>query len=505
MKLTGILDNSLNGQLCLRGFANIKDLARISEADYSYQRGLLDRNDISDFLETQTYLFFPEVILSYKIKYAMKEKVGELEPIVLLQKGKNYKCNVSFDKTSFIVKESTINKDEFSKVKIVELILDDDLGKQLHRIDGNHRLNAAEKSDSDKVARMVVPFCLLLGTEYYDKDEKHVENSSEKDFDKATKVFFHNINTKTIPLTSEENLKVMIDDKENFKDDELIDIFGGEHPVLTRNFIDSINPDIFINLNHILGKNYRTFYNNLFERLLNNDCEKDQCVYEVSNSLQAINTLYDENRILQSNKSIGLLTAFLWYHIQSRNRFNGFKNWILSNHIFEVSEDVSADNLISLYDKISSQEIKVFVAMPYFDNNPQIVKDYNAIYGNKIKEIANKYHVNISMFPIMCEKGATQDQIQDIINKIKKAKIVFADITDNNPNVLYEMGWARALEDKQVIIVRRKDSPEPKSDYKNDTYHEYDDSCRSTSLAEIIEDNILEVLEKNYGLIKREQ
>ena len=33
------------------------------------------------------------------------------------------------------------------------------------------------------------------------------------------------------------------------------------------------------------------------------------------------------------------------------------------------------------------------------------------------------------------------------------------------------MGWARALEDKQVIIVRRKDSPEPKSDYKNDTYH----------------------------------
>lgn len=50
MKLTGILDNSLNGQLCLRGFANIKDLARVSEADYSYQRGLLNRSDISDFL-----------------------------------------------------------------------------------------------------------------------------------------------------------------------------------------------------------------------------------------------------------------------------------------------------------------------------------------------------------------------------------------------------------------------------------------------------------------------
>ena len=68
MIIQGILDNSLNGQLCIRGFANIKDLARLSEADYSYQRGLLDRSDISDFLENQTYLFFPEVILSYKFK-----------------------------------------------------------------------------------------------------------------------------------------------------------------------------------------------------------------------------------------------------------------------------------------------------------------------------------------------------------------------------------------------------------------------------------------------------
>ena len=48
MVIQGILDNSLNGQLCIRGFANIKELAKFSEADYSYQRPLLDRTDISD-------------------------------------------------------------------------------------------------------------------------------------------------------------------------------------------------------------------------------------------------------------------------------------------------------------------------------------------------------------------------------------------------------------------------------------------------------------------------
>lgn len=503
MKLTGILDNSLNGQLCLRGFANIKDLARISEADYSYQRGLHDRSDISDFLETQAYLFFPEVILSYKIKYAIKGKEGEKEPVVLLQTGKNYKCNVSFDKSSLMVKEVVFAKDAPKAVRIVELSLDDSLGKQLHRIDGNHRLNAAEKSTGEKVNRMVIPFCILLGTEYYDKNEQKIDNSNEKEFEKATKVFFHNINTKTIPLTSEENLKVMIDDNVNFPNDELITIFGGHYPVLTRQLMRRVNPDLFANLSNIIRENYRSFYNYIFKRLLACGINQKECINLVSNSLQAVNTLYGENAALRANDSIGLLIAFLWFHIQGLEVFNGFKNWILNNHIFEVSQDVSADNLIGLYEKISSQEIKVFVAMPYFDGNSQIVEDYNTIYDNKIKEIAKTYNVNMSLFPIMCNKGETQDQIQDIINKIKKARIVFADITDNNPNVLYEMGWARALEDKQVIIVRRKGSPSPKSDYQNDTYHDYDDTYRATSLSKVIEDNILEVLEKNYGLIKR--
>lgn len=35
MIIRGILDNSLNGQLCVRGFAPIKELARISKADYA--------------------------------------------------------------------------------------------------------------------------------------------------------------------------------------------------------------------------------------------------------------------------------------------------------------------------------------------------------------------------------------------------------------------------------------------------------------------------------------
>jgi hypothetical protein len=52
MILRGIIDSSLNGQLCFRGFAPIKELERISKADYSYQRNPIEgREDIIDFLE----------------------------------------------------------------------------------------------------------------------------------------------------------------------------------------------------------------------------------------------------------------------------------------------------------------------------------------------------------------------------------------------------------------------------------------------------------------------
>ena len=496
MIIQGILDNSLNGQLCIRGFANIKELAQCSQADYTYQRNLIDRTDIKDFLETQEYLFFPEVILSYKFKH--KFDSAKDAPLKAIQEGKKYKSAINDDQ--IVIKECTIEKDSsIQSVRIVKLTVNNTDEKPFHRIDGNHRLDAAEKSLSSKIKRMVVPFCILLGTDYYEGREK-IDSEETKNFDKAVKVFFYNINSKTIPLTSEENLRVLIDDEINFSEEELIGIFGGKQAVLTRKLMKQINPDVlFAGFKHILKNNYRTYFNDIFIRLIDDGIEDVDAITKTINSLQAVNQLYNDNTSLKANDSFGLLTSFLWYHIKGIDKFNAFKNWILNNHIFEIRE-VKADSLINIFDKLISQKIDVFVAMPYFDGNPEIVKEYNKIYGDVISNIAAKYKINISLYPIMCNKGATSDQIQDIINKIQQAKIVFVDTTDNNANVLYELGWTRALE-KKVVIVKRKESAPTKSDIQNDTWHEYDDSCRTISLSKIVEENILEILKINYGLV----
>lgn len=191
----------------------------------------------------------------------------------------------------------------------------------------------------------------------------------------------------------------------------------------------------------------------------------------------------------------------IYSRIKGREFFEHFENWILQNHIFEI-EEVKASSLINIFEKLISQDIKVFVAMPYFGTG--IVQEYNKIYKEQIDKIKEETGRNISLYPIMTQEGATSDQIQDIINKIHNCSICFADVTGNNANVSYEMGWARALK-KSVIVILKKDSERPKSDYQNDTYHEYDDNCRSISLGKVIYDNIIKVLKDNYSLESNEK
>lgn len=45
--------------------------------------------------------------------------------------------------------------------------------------------------------------------------------------------------------------------------------------------------------------------------------------------------------------------------------------------------------------------------------------------------------------------------LADIINEIKAASIVIADITPDNPNVFYELGFAHAL-NKPTIVLSEK-------------------------------------------------
>jgi len=47
--------------------------------------------------------------------------------------------------------------------------------------------------------------------------------------------------------------------------------------------------------------------------------------------------------------------------------------------------------------------------------------------------------------------------IDDILQAVKDADIIIADLTDNNPNVFYELGMCHMLK-KQVILITQNES-----------------------------------------------
>src|ERR1043166_8940759 len=86
----------------------------------------------------------------------------------------------------------------------------------------------------------------------------------------------------------------------------------------------------------------------------------------------------------------------------------------------------------------------VFVLMP-FD------RSFNDTYHLGIKsacEMAGAYCERVD------EQVFTENILSRIINQIAKADIIVADMSDRNPNVFYETGYAHALGKTVVLLTR---------------------------------------------------
>jgi len=510
MIIRGILDRSLSNQICIRGFARIKELARISKANPEYQRELLEKQKdvVSNFLTEETYLFFPEVILSLKLRQDLNLKGAykDATAIQLIEKGKDFNSNIDklkirskvFPQENFDVNETnqiTVVEVEFDDAELAQLIQDNK--HPLHRIDGNHRLTAAEEIVTDRIGTMNIPFCIVLFEETFEDKfnpaSNKMEKTSDTSFEKFEKVVFYNINSKTEPLTLEQNLRVIINDEKHFNEEELEKIFG-RSGVLVRKLYNQIEDvNLLRGINHLLHNNFRGLSKSIFESLLGSKPE-DELVSEVKESLLTINELYKSQDKLTGNNSEGLFTALLYYNVKDKPKYNFFKEWVLKHHIFEIQE-AKYKTLIDIFDKVSDQTVKIFVAMPYFSEDE--VESYNQAYKRVLDKIkAENDQIKISLFDIMQHKGDSYNINNKMIEQINESNIFIADISNRNVNVAFELGYAKNDHNKSVVMIKREsDETRTPFDYEQDMCHKYKEKAIHT-LEEIVFANIKDILLK---------
>lgn len=312
----GQIDSVLGGFYCLRGFTTFDKIASYSKADPSYQRDLISehKNEMRDFLRSGSYVFFPEVILSYSIKTKDNLSLSQ----IISNKGKSTPLHIQKNKTT--------------------LTLEDE--EKLDRIDGNHRLEAFEKNKG-VIDNFKVPFCIIL------------LDGSEDDLKKKN-IIFHNINFKQIPLTKEKSLEILF--KEDVYSDNELKSMGLEY-LITKKVLDKIeqNKTDYKKLPFDYSTvQKRTFMYNAIrflientelEREYNRDSEKE--IDRILKCLQDISKYYQEEYKTEGSSA---MFSFLLYYQYKESTINPH-TWLLQNCIHNISDyNLQPESLIILYE-----------------------------------------------------------------------------------------------------------------------------------------------------------
>lgn len=479
MILRGVIENTFRGALCFRGFARIGDLAKISEPNISYQR-IADKSrstEILDFLKNGTYRFFPE--LTFGLKLPDDWAINNIN----IGKKSTFSNNIKFDVNIKDYKDYKINEGFDSPfLKRIALNFQDENVKYLSRIDGNHRLFAVDGLDFNNLQERedlnyLVPFCIII----------------QQDTEEATKyenAYFHLINSKSKPLTSEENLKSILDNS-IFSDTEITEIIG-LNGVKTKELIEKLKSFHFQGINEILKDNLRSFSIGCFEILL------EKSVKQAQLAIQSIDVLYSENQKLKQYDNLETLLALVYYKIEGQEIFNDFVNWIIGNHMFNLKE-AKASSIIEIYNKIHSKKIyKIFVAMPYW-SHPEIT-EFNTLFKEVLSDIQRKGKVELELIPIMRFRGKSQRIDQRLIDKIEECDIFIADITGNNINVIFEIGFAEAKNKPIILIKQEKDKTKVPFDMDKLQYIPYPKDGYYNAIKSTINLNLTEILKKEFHI-----
>lgn len=438
MRLSGILDFSMGNFLCVRGFAPFKKLSEISEPNPDVQRNLIEKHkgEMATFLNRGEYRFFPEVVLS--VALGTQENSGDVEAFFqALLANMEWSSKRLGDYQISIFRHETGDKN-----RIAHLTFDESKIK-LKRIDGNHRLSAADEVDSD----FKVPFCLLLS-----------RNKAEEE--QYSRAIFHNINAKQIPLNLEENLRVILESTDVFTDEKLkTDPSFGWKYYLARKASERVCFEKYPFIHSLTGAAKYTYFLEEFELLLKNQLfsEHEDSVERFISELSGIEEALGEAKLRCVPQNMAVVGAISYYKLTDENKYWSFLHWAKENCITEAPE-IHMGDLISIYDKIYENSPKyVFMSMQFGDKTEDTYQT--------VQDVANllKSEDRIDLEIIKVDEhaeGCSGEIYQRITNGIQKAALVIADLSYGNRNVHHEIGYAQGLGKKVLIIYQKRDGVE---------------------------------------------
>ncbi|MDE5756237.1 MAG: hypothetical protein K2I23_04035 [Clostridia bacterium] len=428
-KIYGNLEYCYNGLPIIRGYCSYKKLLQYSKPHPSYQRTAEEQhvNEIRAYLESPQIKFMTEVVLSFDCtNVVFDEQYLSLADAMLRNAGSKF-FSSNKDLSIAHIGSAKINK-------IIRFEFNDNKPAFFHRIDGNHRLEALKDYRGDDFQ---IPFCVILLSSS-GNPELRVREKTEMEI-------FHNINAKVKPLTSIEQYNGLFN---LFSVDELLQ-FG---------------KDLSVTQEYLLTYS-QTSLNNLFELLRDLSDTVMRCVkFIMSNSIEISaqeladifgelnHTYFSDCEKIRHCKDSNALVPYVYYCKtgggHKNAKLSAFNDWFISNKLYNI-EKFDPTSIVKVFDSIYEiRQKQIFVAMPF---KPELDFVYQAIRST-VEKLNNKYGIELPT-PIRIDKqitGYSYDIVDEILTQIQNAGLLIADLTDQNANVYYEVGYAQGLLQSQL-------------------------------------------------------
>ena len=330
---------------------------------------------------------------------------------------------------------------------------------------------------------------------------------TKEEYERQSKMVFHNTNFKHIPLSMEHNLKLIFEDSLNFNDEVLQSEDFGMHYYYAKYIKYDDIDKYFPNISKSLQTNPRETFFNLFKLLYSKQECKNMDKEKVEKSLSRINEFYKDDKLKESENGV-IVSAFIYYYLSNEEKFKDkkielFKKWILKNHIYKA-KNLKLEGLIDIFDEIYNSRIKnIFVAMPFSNNFDDVWYSIVEVYddliteGYQLDKTLNKYKDKYRPNRIDKSNEESKDLIEKIKEGIEECDLMIADLTDARPNIYYEVGLAEAQGKKYILICEKsKDNKETKVhfDLMNMERIEYDRN-NLMQLKNVLKEKLASILE----------
>lgn len=190
--------------------------------------------------------------------------------------------------------------------------------------------------------------------------------------------------------------------------------------------------------------------------------EEYGCIYEAFNNIQILKDVYDyykgENLPEKKYLSNTLESNFHLdpqYHDEFIKLYTdnlAFLNKHFSKSAIPRVQNIVSDVAVPKSEKTQVQRRELFVIMPFSEKTETYPKGFFAeMFSSLIVPAASE-----AGYIAKTANKAGSDIIQStIVNQIISADLILADLTEHNPNVLFELGLAIAFE-KKVVLIRAK-------------------------------------------------